>query len=224
MPHLEQHPSRTLRPEHRWPALLFLLFALTLYVLLPDEILGWVKFVIPITGLLLLLPLVLANPGRMTRNSPGLRFSAVTFSILLMIVNQVALVRVLIVLIDNEGEAKALLLAAVQVWIMNVIGFTTIYWELDRGGPVIRTMYAREKLPELELRFPQDEDDANVNSKDWSPRYVDYLYSALANSMAFSATDAMPITSRFKLLFTLQAFGGFVILTMVIARSVNILN
>jgi hypothetical protein len=58
---------------------------------------------------------------------------------------------------------------------------------------------------------------------DWTPRFVDYLYTSLSNSMAFSASDAMPLSQRFKLLLGLQAFGGFVILALVIARSVSIL-
>ncbi|WP_243695199.1 hypothetical protein [Agromyces protaetiae] len=60
--------------------------------------------------------------------------------------------------------------------------------------------------------------------RDWTPRFVDYFYSTLSNSMAFSATDAMPLSPRFKLLMALQAFGSFLILALVIARSVNILD
>lgn len=132
----------------------------------------------------------------------------------------------------NGGrDGPGLLLGALQVWVANVIGFTTLYWELDRGGPVLRTMAARDALPPADFRFPQDEDHDAVAEvaarssalQDWTPRFVDYFYSSLSNSMAFSATDAMPLSPRFKLLMGLQAFGGIVILALVIARSVNIL-
>jgi hypothetical protein len=96
---------------------------------------------------------------------------------------------------------------------------------------VVRTSWARTQLPAADLRFPQDEDEGAVAEvaarssvvEDWTPRFVDYLYTSLSNSMAFSATDAMPLSPRFKLLMGLQAFGGFAILALVIARSVNIL-
>ena len=41
---------------------------------------------------------------------------------------------------------------------------------------------------------------ALVRRADWTPRFVDYLYTSLSNSMAFSATDAMPLSPRVKLL------------------------
>lgn len=42
--------------------------------------------------------------------------------------------------------------------------------------------------------------------------------------MAFSPPDAMPLSARAKILFGLQAFGGFVILVLVIARAVSLLG
>ena len=42
--------------------------------------------------------------------------------------------------------------------------------------------------------------------------------------MAFSPTDAMPLTQRAKLLMVFQAFAGFVILALVIARAVSLLG
>ena len=86
--------------------------------------------------------------------------------------------------------------------------------------------------PQPTCRFPQDEDeDAIVEVarrssavRDWTPRFGDYLYTSLSNSMAFSASDAIPLSQRLKLMMGLQAFGGFVILALVIARSVGILD
>ncbi|UOE45014.1 hypothetical protein [Agromyces larvae] len=228
---LRQHPSRTATAEHRWPAIVALAAALALYALLPNAILGPQRYIVVGVGLALLVPLVVANPRRLTRQTPSTRGLSVVFASLLVATNQVTLLFLLGTLVDPQQDAPGLLVAALQVWAVNVIGFTTLYWELDRGGPVARTMLARADLPPADLRFPQDEDDDAVTEVaarssavvDWTPRYVDYLYSTLANSMAFSATDAMPLSPRFKLLWSLQAFGGFLILALVIARSVNIL-
>jgi hypothetical protein len=42
--------------------------------------------------------------------------------------------------------------------------------------------------------------------------------------MAFSPTDAMPLTSRAKALMGIQALTGYVLLALVIARAVNIVG
>ena len=228
---MQQHPSRSAPSEHRWPAVAALLVALALYALLPNEVFGGERFIVVGLGLALLVPLIIANPHRLTRETPWTRGLAIGLAIGLVVANQFALVFLIIQLVGGGKNAPGLLLAALQVWVANVIGFTTLYWELDRGGPILRTMVAREALPPADFRFPQDEDDRAVAEvaarssavQDWTPRFVDYFYTSLSNSMAFSATDAMPLSPRFKLLMGLQAFGGIVILALVIARSVNIL-
>ncbi|WP_244284266.1 hypothetical protein [Agromyces badenianii] len=229
---MQQHPSRSTPSEHRWPSVVALLAALAIYAALPNDILGAQRFFVVFVGLALLVPLVIENPHRITRRSTVTKWLSIALAGGLVIANQFTLVVLLIRLASGRADdAHGLLIAAAQVWVANVIGFTTLYWELDRGGPVLRTMAARADLPPADFRFPQDEDDDAVTEvatrssavQDWMPRFVDYFYSALSNSMAFSATDAMPLSSRFKLLMALQAFGGFLILALVIARSVNIL-
>ena len=61
-------------------------------------------------------------------------------------------------LVNGRPGRHALLLAAGQVWLTNVLVFALAYWELDRGGPVARTQAAAAGLPPADFRFPQDED------------------------------------------------------------------
>ena len=209
-----------------------LLGALALYAFLPSELVGFERFVVVGVGLALVIPLIIVNPRRLTRQTPWTRALSVGLAILLVLTNQVTLVLLVFRLVDGHHDAPGLLLAALQVWVANVIGFALLYWELDRGGPVVRTTWARTELPAADLRFPQDEDDDAIDEVargsatrlDWTPRFVDYFYTSLSNSMAFSASDAMPLSQLIKLLMGLQAFGGFVILALVIARSVGILD
>lgn len=56
------------------------------------------------------------------------------------------------------------------------------------------------------------------------PGFLDYLYFSATDSMAFSPTDVMPLTARAKALMLLEAFTGFVILALVIARAVSLLG
>ena len=46
---------------------------------------------------------------------------------------------------------------------------------------------------------------------------------ALTNMMAFTPNDVVPLTARAKILMGVQGLSGFVILALVIGRSVNIL-
>lgn len=229
---MQQHPSRSTPSEHRWPSVVALIVALALYAALPDGFLGPQRFIVVFVGLALLVPLVIANPHRLTKRSTFTKWVSIVLAAGLVVANQLTLVLLLASLVsERPDDASGLLLAAAQVWVANVIGFSVLYWELDRGGPVLRTMAARADLPPADLRFPQDEDHDAVTEvaarssvvHDWMPRFVDYFYTTVSNSMAFSATDAMPLSARFKLLMALQAFGGFLILALVIARSVNIL-
>jgi len=206
--------------------------ALALYAFLPNELVGSLRFLVVGAGIALLIPLIVVNPHRLTRQSPWSRIISIVLPLVLVLANQVALVLLVFKLVSGRHDAPGLLLAALQVWVANVIGFALLYWEIDRGGPVTRTTWARTELPAADFRFSQDEDHDAIAEVaagsaailDWTPRFVDYFYTSLSNSMAFSASDAMPLSQRVKLLMGLQAFGGFVILALVIARSVGILD
>ena len=227
-----QHPSRTAQPEYRWPAVVALVSALALYAFLPNEIFGSQRFVLVAAGLAFLVTLSFLNPHRLRKQTRWYRMVSVAFVALLVLINQVALVILVYKLVEGHHNAPGLLLAALQVWVANVIGFALLYWELDRGGPVVRTAWARIEIPPADFRFSQDEDETTIEEVakgsaariDWTPRFIDYLYTSLSNSMAFSASDAMPLRQRTKLLMGLEAFAGFVILALVIARSVGILD
>jgi hypothetical protein len=101
--------------------------------------------------------------------------------------------------------------------------------ELDRGGPVQRVKLARAELPPADFRFSQDEDDDAVDEVaasssarvDWAPVFVDYLYVSVTNSSAFSPTDTMPLSSRAKLLMSIQAISALIVSLLVIAKAVG---
>jgi uncharacterized membrane protein len=66
-------------------------------------------------------------------------------------------------------------------------------------------------------------DAAAYAPQGWSPRLIDYLYTSLTNSTAFSPTDTMPLTAAAKWLMGLQSLVSLTILGLVVARAVNIL-
>jgi hypothetical protein len=222
------------RAESRWPAVATILVALALYVLLPSSFPPVVRYSVAAIGLLMLVPALAINPLVHHRQQPWSRPLAIALSILLAVANEFDLVQLIARLVQpaDEKEAPILLLAAVQVWVVNVIAFGLIFWLLDRGGPVTRTQAKRAELPEADFRFPQDEDydtvsEVAVNSSrrsGWTANFVDYLYFSLSNAMAFSPPDAVPLTNRTKILVGVEALGAFVLLVLVIARTVSLLG
>jgi uncharacterized membrane protein len=222
------------RAEHRWPAVLALAIALTLYLLLPNSILPpWLRFAIVGIGLALLIPVLFLNPHRLTRETRWSRSISVGQALILVLANQYALVHVIFQLVTaHTGDGPSLLIASLQVWVANVIAFALLYWELDRGGPVARRHNKRSELPFADFRFPQDEDHDAIEEVaarssariDWTPSFFDYLYFSGSNSMAFSPTDTMPLSHRAKALMLAESFGGFVMLALVIAHAVGQLS
>jgi len=227
---LEADPARA---ERRWPAAIALIVALTLYALLPSSFFPALRYAVVGIGLVLLIPLFAVNPVRLRRETPLTRWLSIGQTLLLLLANQVALVQLIVQLVTgSKDDGPTLLLAALQVWITNVIVFALLYWELDRGGPVARVQEKRENLAMADFRFPQDEDhdavtEVAVRSSvklNWTASFLDYLYFSASNSMAFSPTDSMPLSHRAKMLMLLESFAGFVILALVIARAVSLLG
>jgi uncharacterized membrane protein len=113
-----------------------------------------------------------------------------------------------------------LLASGVSLWVVNVLVFAIVYWELDGGGPEAR-LERRHEFPDLV--FPQQQaDQQKLTRSSWEPSFGDYLYVALTNGTAFSPTDAMPYTKRAKLAMGVQSLLSFAIAAIVVARAVNI--
>lgn len=219
--------------EVRLPATAATLVALALYVTLPNQLLGVARFVVAGLLVVLLIPLVAANPNRMSRQDRRLRVLSLGFAVLVLLANTAAFVTLVHALVSGHAHSgSSLLLAALQVWLVNIIGFGLLYWELDRGGPVTRSTTDRAKLPAADWRFSQDEDDdasdevARGSSKatDWRPRFVDYLYMSTTNSTAFSPTDTMPLSPRAKMLMSVESIEALLVSILVIARGVSLLH
>jgi branched-subunit amino acid transport protein len=218
--------------EHRWPAALAIVVALALYALLPSDFTPWLRYLVVGICAVMFVPLLVLNPHHLRRETRWSRLLGGATAVVLLIANQVALGQLIFLLVTQRSDGPSLLLAALQVWVTNVIAFALVYWEMDRGGPVARRLLARADVKPADFRFPQDEDHDAIDevrkrsSKaiDWMPGYIDYLYFSASDSMAFSPTDAMPLTHRAKLLMVFEAFAGFMILALVIARAVSLLG
>jgi len=208
--------------EDRLPVLIMTLLALVVYFFLPTPFLRFPSWVVPVIGVAALTPLVIFNPRRIDREEKWSRWLGVGFAILLTAVNQLYVGSIIRELINGQANGPGVLLTAAGVWVTDVIAFSLVYWELDKGGPVARRVEGLEDDAQQDFRFPQQ--DNTVGVEGWVPEFFDYAYFALSNMMAFSPTDVMPLTRRAKGLMAFQAITGFVILALVISRAVNILT
>jgi cytochrome c biogenesis protein CcdA len=215
--------------EHRLPPTAAVAIAIAIYALLPGSLLFLPRIVIPAIEGVLLVALVVTDPRRVTRESRWSRIVSIGLAGLMIVTNLVALGMLIDLLTHPSTQGRSLLLAAMQVWLTNVIGFGLLYWEIDRGGPVVRRKARRDDLPAADWRFANDEDEdavAEVAASasatcGWIPTFVDYLYLSLTNSSAFSPTDTMPLTTRAKILMGIEATAALFTSLLVIARAVG---
>ena len=66
--------------------------------------------------------------------------------------------------------------------------------------------------------------EASADARAWRPEYPDYLFLAYSTATAFSATDALPLTTRAKLLMMAESLISLTTLVLVASRAINILG
>jgi hypothetical protein len=223
-----EHPG-----ESRYAAAIAVVVAVVLYAALPRTLVFGPRYLIPVLEIVLLVPLLVGNPRRMTRQTRQLQVVSIGLILLIAATNTVALVLLVDALVNGSAkDGGALLIGAAQVWLTNIIVFALAYWEIDRGGPVVRTREPRARLPAADFRFPQDEDEDAIDEvakrsaakSDWSPAFLDYFYVSVTNSSAFSPTDTMPLSHRAKMLMATESVSALMLSVVVIARGVSLLQ
>jgi uncharacterized membrane protein len=194
---------------------------IALTILMPHQVRFLPVGIVPAAEVVLLVTLIVADPGRIDRRAHWLRVVSICLVTLLMLSALwavVSLVDQLIVGGTITNSASELLRAGAVVWLTSTIAFSLLYWELDGGGAARRAQ-GDQKYPDL--AFPQQL-NPGVGPPDWRPRYFDHLYLAFTNATAFSPTDVMPLVPWAKLAMGVQSMASLVILGLVIARAVNV--
>ncbi len=198
-----------------------LMVAMALPFVLPARYSLVPVWIIPAVEGLLLVALVVADPGRIDRRSTFVRTLSLALVVILASGAGAATIRLVIDLVRGGLETNSpggLLRIGGAVWVYVVITFSFVYWELDGGGPEAR---ARDTPDVPDLAFPEHL-NPHVARPGWRPEFFDYLYLGFTDSTAFSPTDVMPLARWAKLAMATQAAASLVILGLVIARAVNI--
>jgi len=204
-----------------WHVQIAMVVAIALQVLLPDTF-SVGHYIIPVVEVILLLALPFTTPKERTFTSRVRRLNVLALIVLTSAANAYSL-GVIINQLLVEGflaDGRALILAAINIFITNIIIFGLWYWEMDGGGPGERQRI--EKF-EQDFLFPQHKNEG-YRHPDWKPTFVDYLYTSATNAVNFAPGDANPLTRRAKLLMLTQALISFVTVALVAARAVGILN
>lgn len=181
------------------------------------------SWLVPALEAVLLVALIIADPGRLDRQSTEGRILSLTLVSVLVLEATGVSVRLVVDLIEGGPEtnsAAALLHVGFTIWISTIVAFAFLYWQLDGGGPEARLLVPPE-FPDL--AFPEHL-NPGVAPPAWRPEFFDYLYLGFTNATVFSPTDVMPMARWAKLAMAVQAAGSLLILGLVIARAVNILK
>jgi len=210
--------------EPRWPVVLAILAVLILLSGLPGRIRLFPAWFPYIAGIAVLMPIVVVS--LVPAKEHWLRIErAVT--LLFCLVSGCATVANLVSLINamlhrsSEISGLQLLASGVAVWITNVLMFSLLYWQIDRGGPDAR---ANNACPLPDWLFPQEGAPAEDLPPGWRPAFVDYFFLGFNTAAAFSPTDALPLTPRAKMLMMLQSTISLVTIVVVASRAINILG
>lgn len=208
--------------EQRWPAALAIVAMITLQWMLPDRLTFGPRWTLPMIETVMGLVVVAADPLRMRRSTPTLRFLSLGLIAVASVGNAWSvgqLVRDITTGYD-VGSAADLLVSGSGIYLINVLTFAVWFWELDRGGPVER---ANGSDPYPDFLFSEMTASSMV-PKDWEPAFLDYFYLAFTNATAFSPTDTLPLSRWAKFAMALESAIALVTAALVIARAVNILH
>jgi hypothetical protein len=211
-----------IKDEPRWPPALAILVVLFLMVVLPHHVLVMPVWMSRFAGLAVLVPM--AAVALTGANIWWLRTerTMILLSVVVYIANtivELADMVGIITLHPPESRAISLLSSSVAIWVTNVLTFSLLYWQLDRGGPYARASQLRVKPDWL---FPQAALPEDV-PPDWRPFFLDYLFLGYNTATAFSPTDVLPLTRRAKMLMMIESTVSLLTIAFVAARAVNVL-
>src|SRR5215218_2657098 len=198
--------------DDRWEAFAALLVAICLQVLLTvlSETRGWEVWRLPGWVWLLMIGPELALLAILAvKEEPR---ETIALALGMGLVNAFALFALIASIVgSHEQSGGQLLLKGITVWTTNVTAFGIVFWQLAHWG---------RKRERRQFRFPQQEDGGTH----WKPRFFDFFYVSFTNSIAFSPTDAMPMTRKAKLLMLVESSVSAVAILLVAARAVNIFD
>jgi hypothetical protein len=215
--------------EPRWHAALAVLVALALYSTLPPRVIVGPYWLLPLVVLVILIPLMILSPRR-HEEAAWQRWMSIVNVALLNAFNIATIVLLFMwqfsVHHRKSISGEDLLLAAVQIWLTNIIVYALWFWEIDGHGPDARAhMDFTRDIRRSDFLFPQMALQPDIREQlNWKPAFWDYVFLAFTNATAFSPTDTFPLTRFAKVLMTAEALTSLVTIAIIAGRAINILG
>ncbi len=219
-----KEPTPTPRFEPRWPVAITIAGVIILLALLPGRVRLFPIWATYIVGGAVLAPIVAV--GLTAARAQWLRVErtvTLLFSVVVAVVTLTNLGNLIGAMLRRPADISGLQLFAssIAVWVTNVLIFSLLYWQIDRGGPEAR---ANNEGARPDWLFPQEGAPVHHVPPGWRPTFVDYLFLGYSTATAFSTTDVMPLTSRGKMLMMLESSISLATIVVVAARAINILG
>ena len=210
------------REEPRWHASLAVVAFVLLYVVLPPRLTFGPVWVVPLVVGLILIPLSILAPTR-HRETGRQRIASIVLIAILNFFNIFSVILLIKGLLPGGTKGLSgehLLTSGGEVWMANIIVFALWFWEVDGDGPEKRAHATSARdFSNADFLFPQmsmDPERVAYAEKRWKPLFLDYLYLGFTNALAFSPTDAMPLSRSAKMLMLLESLVSFVTLAVVV--------
>jgi hypothetical protein len=219
-----KRPTAAADVEPRWPVVLAIVAVALLLAALPERVRLFPAWAPSLVALAALAPMAGVGLSRASTRWLRIERRVTLVYVLLVGAGTVATLAYLVVAMVRGGSGihgLQLLTSSIAVWVMNVLMFSLLYWQVDRGGPGPRWSGATAQTHWL---FPQDGLPADQRPPGWRPVFADYLFLGFSTATAFSPTDTLPLTPRAKMMMMVQSTISLVTIVLVGARAINILG
>lgn len=221
---LMNRPTTKSHIEPRWPVVITIFVVIILLAVLPGRVRmfpEWFPFTL---GIVVMVPT--AAVGTASDKALWLRLERAVMMLFIVVVGGgsiVNLANLITAMISRSNEVSGLqlLTSSIALWVTNVLAFSLLYWQMDRGGPEARTS-GTGSMPDW--LFPQDGASPENFPKDWHPAFVDYLFLGFNTATAFSPTEVLTLTPRAKMLMMLESSISLMTIVVVASRAINILG
>lgn len=142
--------------ERRWPVILTIILVVGLLALMPGRVRLFPVWLPYIIGIIVIMPI--AAVGLMAAKARWIRIERIVTIFFFMVMgfgtlgNLANLIHSMVYK-SAEVSGNQLLTSSISVWIVNVLMFSLLYWQIDRGGPEARVNCTNTRPDWL---FPQE--------------------------------------------------------------------
>jgi len=183
---------------------------------------------LPIISGVLLISSILIYTGSNTKPKKSERVLSIAVVVLFPIINLLCMGWFIYDMLNPATVTlpHQLLFVGFALWVVNIGVFSLAYWELDAGGPEIRTLglptvFRNKIFPDFV--FPQQaSENSQLAPKNWTPGFIDYLYLSITTATSFSPGGPAPYSNMAKMMTGAEALISLFILGLIVARAISL--